>query len=185
MKTIKTFTHDTNGQSARVLKNEDGEYVVRFFAGAAYLQDSDYFTDDKHDAFDTAKLQIATLWNKVEEDKSVTVSTTVILEDDFIDDVLVVATEGGSNYWGDFAGERTLLTVTDTDGDEDYEHLLNFAKVRAAIRKLVNPAEDVNVNERTRRAIREAVVHQDAGMIDAELADVIVQIACFDELVYG
>lgn len=55
MKTIKTFTHDTNGQSARVLKNEDGEYVVRFFAGAEYLQDSDYFTDDKQDAFDTAE----------------------------------------------------------------------------------------------------------------------------------
>lgn len=188
MKTIKTLT--SGDKSARIMKTADGEYIVRFFAGDQYKQDADYFTDDKQDAFDTADVELSREWGKVEETKEITLTivTVVAVEDDFIEDVLVTATQGGSNYWGDFAGKRgdlTLLTVTDAEGEEDYEHLLNFAKVREAIRKLAVLTVDLDVNAQDRLTIREAVIQQDAGMIDADLADVIVQIACFDKLIYG
>jgi hypothetical protein len=36
-------------------KNEYGEYVVSFYSNGRHMDASDYFTDDKRDALDTAE----------------------------------------------------------------------------------------------------------------------------------
>ena len=55
MRLITTLTHVQ--KRAKVYRSE-GEYIVRFYDHATYLQEADYFTDSKEDAVNTAEIQI-------------------------------------------------------------------------------------------------------------------------------
>ena len=55
MRLITTITHEQ--KRAKVYRSE-GEYIVRFYDHAIYLEEADYFTDDREDAVNTAEVQI-------------------------------------------------------------------------------------------------------------------------------
>jgi hypothetical protein len=55
MRLITTITHEQ--QRAKIYRHED-EYIVRFYDHATYLEEADYFTDNREDAVNTAEIQI-------------------------------------------------------------------------------------------------------------------------------
>ena len=113
-----------------------------------------------------------------------------ITEED-IDDIMCAALEGGINYWcnraevvGDYLGEygheqiarNGKLLFHDSEEDEVYELTLEkFIKgVRMAIEQGFYAGygwyEDGKI---------------DTCLVDADVADVIIQLALFDEIVFG
>jgi hypothetical protein len=123
------------------------------------------------------------------------ISQTVIT-DKMIDDVLVTAFEGGINYWcskvevaeknyvgmasGAISKNCTLFLIEDRseEGEPDERHLLDretmISGFRQAIVKFPRLLEELNDYENMAGVI-----------IDAEMADCIVQLALFDEIIYG
>ena len=58
MRLINTM-HKSNGNTAKTYYDADlEEYTVKFYDGKQHRKDSDYFTDDKQDALETAELQL-------------------------------------------------------------------------------------------------------------------------------
>lgn len=105
---------------------------------------------------------------------------------DFIGDIFVTAIEGGINYWAHIeelerndAGDYITATVCDA---EDYEifsftesHKITYMTLVKGIEKSFE--KDMHYCE--------YLLEKDAGMIDAEGADCIVQLGLFGEIVYG
>lgn len=126
--------------------------------------------------------------------------------DENVQDVIDTAALGGITYWAtepteeEFAGlpdgkEYTIVEGSDDTffgGGREIEgvHYLSKDDVREAYRKLLDP-EQKHVNRRIHGYIVQSWVGGedgqgiDAGQIDADTADVIVQVAIFDEVVYG
>lgn len=67
------------------------------------------------------------------------------------------------------------------DSRNDWQ-LVDHAKIEAAIQKII---DGELTNKPTRDTIFDAVCEGDACHIDADVADAILQIAMFDELVFG
>jgi hypothetical protein len=119
-------------------------------------------------------------------------SITRELSVDFIDGIFVTAFEGGINYWCDHAvsqyeGEHVVSTKLHYKEDEDEpkttEVSVDTAAVVDALTKIIEGIYQCRVD--LREAITRAVFDLDAGNIDADCADVVVQYAAFKELVYG
>jgi hypothetical protein len=103
----------------------------------------------------------------------ITVSGTI--DDDFILDVIDAAGYG-IGYWAARAvvdGDERTYAVTEADTGKVYR--LTFADIADSIGTLAQGWDDA----------RTAVLEDDAGYIDANLGDVIIQWACFGEIVYG
>jgi hypothetical protein len=108
----------------------------------------------------------------------------------FLGDVIVTATEGGTGYWAyasDYHWEdedpsKNTVTLTAMD-DPATERVVTIETIAHGLAKLRKG--EGQVNSRIRAEILEADRANDAGDIDADGADVIVQIALFGELVYG
>lgn len=117
------------------------------------------------------------------------ISISVPVSDQLCADVLCTALEGGIGYWAEaddiVSGEGVYhrVTLTDAEGDDDWSHILDNDAIRRGIEQALHP--DFAVDSAIRGAIFEGVVQNDAGYIDAIAADVIVQAACFGEIVYG
>jgi hypothetical protein len=116
------------------------------------------------------------------------------LKDAFLAAVLCTAIEGAIEYWAsvpkdsvvsredDYVSAKIVESEASTDGEDPKEKTIGYAELADGIRKalLVNPLDpDI------RASILQAVCEDDAGFIDAQAADVIVQMAVFGELVYG
>lgn len=113
----------------------------------------------------------------------------------FLADVLVSAIEGGIGYWSqtlvykwedlqpvDF--HATILVPDDADPDNDpHQYVITPRKLLEGIQRVLAPG--FQVNPQIRNAILQSVREDDAGNIDADAADVIVQAALFSEIVYG
>jgi hypothetical protein len=128
--------------------------------------------------------------------------STYQLSPQFLSDILVTAVEGGINYWArvaepvfaphpDNRHNRLLVAVkvTDVDGGRDFQRLdLTLKEIHQGIASLFDVNSDTayaarpDIVESVRLAVETG---QDAGEIDAEGADVIVQVALFGEVVYG
>lgn len=67
--------------------------------------------------------------------------------------------------------------------EEGNRYTLNRSKVEEAICSIVYG--NVDVRSDIRDDIKRAIEEDNYGLIDATAADVIVQVACFDEIVYG
>jgi len=120
-----------------------------------------------------------------------TIELKVDIKDQDIDDIMVTALEGGINYWcgrvrpfnndykgGDYASDVISrggsLILTDVE-DEDETWELTKKKFLSGLSKfLVRNSEPV-MDDNT----------LDCGMIDAEGADMIIQYALFNEIVFG
>lgn len=120
-------------------------------------------------------------------------------------DVLCCAFEGGTGYWGvldeihrattEEAAARGLengdylsARMEDTEAQEEDDtpsfepFTADFALVRRGIQRMLSEG---GVRRDIIDAVRAAVAEDDAGQIDADCADAIVQLGAFNELVFG
>lgn len=117
---------------------------------------------------------------------------------EFLADVLTTAVEGGINYWAqvsdyknecDFPVAETSVVVYDVEDDPDNENPegipVNIEKIASAIRRILNPEDDCGIGPRVTATIREANAQNDAGLIDADDADCIMQVAALGRCIYG
>jgi hypothetical protein len=116
------------------------------------------------------------------------------VSDETITDMLDAAGYG-MTYWAtsmDFKVRGDVQYIEVTDGeDEDKVHEATYPKLREAFGKLADPAQGYIgqwLHEYFVSAVKdrdEKTGEIDAGHIDASAADAWVQVAIFDELVYG
>lgn len=115
---------------------------------------------------------------------------TTTPRDEFLTDVLITAVEGGIGYWAD---DITDYCYDDDDAsrrgatlvchDEDvYGFRLTLGLIEDGIKLIADPA--LQIASDYRREIAQASTDNDAGDIDAGLADCIVQAAVFGSIVY-
>lgn len=114
---------------------------------------------------------------------------------EFLSDILLTAIEGGINYWAwqharswdeDYEILNAItISPMDEDGSEGTQVTVDHAKLEEAIALIVGPQSEFEVRDDILQQIVLATRNNDAGEIDAEAADVIVQAACFGEIVYS
>ena len=110
---------------------------------------------------------------------------------DFLCNVLVTAAEGGINYWAELSGykweqddQKNMTTARVSVKSHDgilYEVTPDV--IQAGIDKVKSGV--IELNKDILKAILVADVINDAGDIDSDAADCIVQAALFDKIVYG
>ncbi len=108
---------------------------------------------------------------------------------EFASGVLTTAVEGGSNYWASIRNvvrAQDLFVISawfrDSESRDPYK-LVDAGQVAQGIARLADSRFKINVD--LRRLILSAVAEDDAGSIDADAADVIVQAAVYGEIVFG
>lgn len=115
--------------------------------------------------------------------------------EEFLSDVITTAIEGGIGYWsvtlqyqadgraivGEVRGPGTQATISPTDSEAVY--VITPSTISVGLSQLRRGTAAVN-----RDLLGHALVAEtnlDAGDIDADVADMIVQVALFGEVVYG
>lgn len=125
-----------------------------------------------------------------------------VLTDSLCADVLCTALEGGIGYWGLADKIQTAgpgLTGVDPDAygsaeisDAEAESAeeaaftpftLDYALIRRGFERILTGA--VGARADIVEAVRTAAADNDAGQIDADAADVIVQVGAFNEITFG
>lgn len=110
---------------------------------------------------------------------------------EFIEIIAETALYGGIGYWsqaqdvGPF-GSRGNCTIREFDertGEPCGEPINLIAAIRAGLSKARDP--EVQINDQIRGWIVAGDCTNDAGDIDADCADVIVQLGAFGRIVYG
>ncbi len=119
---------------------------------------------------------------------------------DFLANVLVTAIEGGVGYWADVRDyywtedsqdnlSKRLLTGAHAQVSDGLGSMQRgwFEVTPETIARGIQAikAPGFQLNDRTRKAILLAEVENDAGEIDSEAADCIVQAALFGKIIYG
>ena len=124
-------------------------------------------------------------------------STRTATRTQFLTDVLTTAVEGGINYWAqvtsytwntEVVADRGV-TITDVE-DSGATVRVTVASIATALGKFTRgTAEEaaalVGVHPSYVSQIRTANRENDGGEIDAEYADMIVQVAALGEVIYG
>lgn len=135
-----------------------------------------------------------------------TVACEVPVSDEFLTDCVVTAVEGGINYWAtvreyDHSGlsfrgsetdvERVYAYVSENESEEFgvgflAKNLLNTEAILRGLRRIVGQTDDdPYTGNEVRLLILGAIMRDDAGEIDAPVADVIAQVALLGEVRYG
>lgn len=120
---------------------------------------------------------------------NIEINKKYIVTSEDIDDIMCAALEGGINYWcrkaevvgeylGDYASEQIsrggTLILYDAESSDKWE--LNIEKLLFGIEKAIEEWYEYEWFEDGRL---------ETSQIDAEIADGIVQLALFDEIVFG
>lgn len=122
----------------------------------------------------------------------------------FLSDVLTTAVEGGINYWaavsdykwhdGDFVSIPASVKVHEIDEDpadasQPYYEVgvpINIQDIGRAIARIMDVNDEIKyLSPQVRKEVFAASVDNDAGDIDADIADAIMQIAVLGEIRYG
>lgn len=124
------------------------------------------------------------------------VTMTLPITTEMLDCILIGAFDGGYGacyYWADVEEIRVngehwteVLIREDEEFDDDEDrkvYTINAENIIPAIQRFLT--DDPPANKRITGYIRQAVQENDPGMIDADAADCIVQVAAFGQLVYG
>jgi len=120
-------------------------------------------------------------------------------------DIFVTALEGGIGYWSicenyhwkkknvksekigdDEDLDGFYADVIETDDPEETDakkHKIDYSTIEKGLKRICET--DVKLSETIKNSIIQAVMEDDGGNIDADSADVIVQIGLFNEIVYG
>ena len=120
----------------------------------------------------------------------------VVLKDDFLWDIFVTALEGGIGYWSrcseykpwkDGADheedyENFLAVITVRSGEDIVTHTINSAVIHRGIMRILS--KEVSLSDQLYGWLFTGVT-SDSGMIDADVADCVVQAGLFEEIVYG
>lgn len=109
----------------------------------------------------------------------------------FLNSVLTTAVEGGIGYWAhcdnverDDELNVTSVRIEDAEEEGAFEpQVLNHVSVHGGIDLILSGS--VQITPTTRWTIANAVANNDPGNIDVEAADAIVQVAAFNEIVFG
>lgn len=120
------------------------------------------------------------------------IEITVELTDEFIADALDAAGYGIA-YWAedmsepeaDGAGNMGVRITPDAEAREHYPYgakWVSFGSLAHALAKVARG--DIARSDLTEHA-RRAILESDAGEVDSELGDVMVQVAMFGEIVFG
>lgn len=102
----------------------------------------------------------------------------------------------GIGYWATSATQddaARTYTIIEADDDPGTAHVLSYEKIEEVFWKIADYWQEVKVNTTIRNyfflAVSEGMVDGkgdiDAGHMDADAADVLMQFACFGEIVYG
>lgn len=120
------------------------------------------------------------------------IEVTHEVDDTFLADILITAVEGGITYWSSVVAythtegpehTRAEIAVDDEETDDAKRYrTVNLAVILDGVTKLLNRRA---VNRRLLGYLRDAVSGNDAGHVDSDLADNIVQMGLFDEVRYG
>lgn len=112
----------------------------------------------------------------------------------FLADIIVGAVEGGTGYWAYASGyhwsddkpDATRVTLIPMDDEDEprQRYDVTLETVVTGLNNIINSDHFV-VNPRTKETIRQADAENDGGLIDAECADVIVQVGLWGQIVYG
>lgn len=106
----------------------------------------------------------------------------------YLDDIIIAAVEGGIGYWSIGRGYKwsedgpTTVEIMEEEEGSTW-HLVDRSAIRKGIGLVLSG--DMKVHESYADTLRRAERHNDAGEIDAELADIIVQAAILGDVVYG
>ena len=116
----------------------------------------------------------------------------------FLDDIICTAVEGGIGYWSQVSsyhwGDEKETTVRvhelDSSGSVDASRAAGIPITRNKIEEAITKIAEMNtpieyLHPRVRGEIFTASLENEAGDIDATLADIIVQVAIFGKVVYG
>lgn len=134
--------------------------------------------------------------------QSIALNIALSVSAQFLRDVLCTAVEGGSNYWATFQTLETFAgkhcpeyqkvrihETEDVDG-EATPITVDLAFLAEGVRRMV--ARDFTSDKshampysKSAGEVLIAVVNDDAGNVDADLADLILQCACFGHIIYG
>lgn len=121
-------------------------------------------------------------------------TTQLDTREDFLHYCIVHAMEGGIDYWSDVEvykwhdpgknGEGNVrVDRCEIHEHDEKNHTITPEVIEKAIAALV--ANTVKIRPDLRKTILGASAVNDAGDIDSEAADVLVQIGLFGEIVYG
>lgn len=103
-------------------------------------------------------------------------------------DMMVTAGYGAVDYWALLTQRKGGKWVV-VEQETNRRFILTTDQIRDAFAKLVDPTQGYCANyihQYFINAVRDADENGiDTGHIDATAADVLVQVACFDEIVYG
>lgn len=128
------------------------------------------------------------------DDDPVTITVTLPVSAEFVHDVFVTAVEGGifwayidQYHWSD--GDRNpdlfgfFAVITDAE-DATAKFRVDASVIAAGLRRIAaGPVE--HLGEGLRANIVKATIAGDAGEIDADDADTVVQIGLFGKVIYG
>lgn len=112
----------------------------------------------------------------------------VDLDPEFFDDICVTAAEGGINYWAEGlphglpAPGFKIIEQEISSGDKKQEFEITPEFMKLGVQRLL---QGKMCHSRITSTLYQALIENDCGLIDADVADAIVQAACFDDLVYG
>ncbi len=170
-------------------KNE----ITKVLEGLKNLQDGGTVKDSEQKrALKEAVGHYEKLQKETEADRVRVVLQIVVTQED-IDDIMVSALEGGINYWcdkakvdghslGEYASEKISQggTLILHDMEEDRNELLTKEKLLQGIKMYAEQPKHGDIFE-----VIDHELHIDCGMVDAEVADAIIQYAIFSEIFYG
>lgn len=108
------------------------------------------------------------------------------IDDELLNSIIITAIEGGINYWANITdtGDSFNWQIEGTEETKDdfWPLILNPQGVLRGLEKL---CKEQYCNQRIYDYIMHAIADNDGSHIDADAADVIVQVALFNKLVYG
>ena len=119
------------------------------------------------------------------------VSTKITVTQEDIDDIMSTAFEGGINYWcreveviGDYLGEYASEQISRGgtlrlyDAEDDFVYELTLEKLLNGIKKAYNECYYKDYDWCDGKKI-------DTYWVDANVADTIIQLSLFDDVIYG
>lgn len=111
----------------------------------------------------------------------------------YLADIIITAVEGGSGYWASFKAYRHSEPATTSVYVRDYETkdaawvFVGLDQIEGALGRIIrgDGVDLLSLSERVRQHIVKCDQQNDAGNIDADDADCILQIAVYGKIIFG
>jgi hypothetical protein len=112
-----------------------------------------------------------------------TVELSVHITDEMVEDII----DGAGyaiGYWASKAVfDSEAQTYEVTEDEDDHRYVITYEAIRTALVKLVKG--EVSIRSDIRDAITLDMIDRDGCRMDGECYDVIIQVACLGDVIYG